>query len=982
MTLPFGLVALASAGYFGALFVVASLPRRSARAASLARSPLAFTLALGVYASAWTFFGAVGFAFRFGALYLAAYLGPTLACLLMPALWGPLQALARRRRLASLADFFAFRFRSQAAGVAVTLGLALASVPYLGQQVRAVTEAARALTGGGPSAGLALAFCAAVTLFACLFGARQGGEGRDGLILAIAAESIVKLVALALVSAVAYRAAFGGGLGPEGVLRADPALAGRLGASVRAGAGWPSLLLVSFASAFLLPRQAHLALAPETEARQLRVAGAGLPLYLLLLTLPTLPLLFAGRALGLAAPPDLYAVALPLALGREALALVAFVGGLSAASAMAVVTVLALSSMVVTHLVLPLRLGVLRGRPYARLAWLRRLVMAALVLAGYGFYARSGGGSLLVLSGISSFVAVAQLLPGLLGALFWRRASGAGFVAGLTAGLVVWLFTSLGPLVGGGGAAALGWGEGDDWSLATFASLTVNALVFVGASLARAPSAGEAEGAELCLGAGAPRAERPVDGSALEFRARLAAVLGERAAHGEVGRALAEEGVSADEARGEKLWRVRDRVERNLSALMGPVLARAVVAERWRAEPSLDAALALSSAEAPGRAAPEAAFVWRYFRSALDALPLGACALGPEGGVVLWNRALAGLSGLEPGAVVGCRAGELPEPWRSLFGPAAGAVAGAPAAPDGAWEARAEVRGGARALRLRRGPLPAGLLGGAGALASPGAGAVYLVEDRTEQLALEERLAHQDRLALVGRLAAGVAHEIGNPTTAIACLAENLAREGGGGDVAGRAAAIVEQTRRVAAIVRSLLAYCRGGAPVGGAPPAPRVGLVPVAALIDEAAALVGLDRAARGVRVENVCDGSLALLGDRRRLVQVFVNLLANACDATAPGGLVVVDAEAEGGDARVRVVDAGEGLSAEAAARAFEPFFTTKGEGAGTGLGLALVGAIVREHGGEVWLESEPGAGTTVHVRLPAAAVAPAPAAEGAAS
>jgi signal transduction histidine kinase/Na+/proline symporter len=975
VTLPFAAVALASCGYLGALFVVASLPRRSARAAALARSPLAFTLALGVFASAWTFFGAVGFAGRFGALYLAAYLGPTLACLLMPALWAPLQAIARRQGLASLADFFAFRFRSQAAGVAVTLGLALASVPYLGQQVRAVTDAARVLTGGGPSTGLALAFCAAVTLFASLFGARPGDEGRDGLVLAVAVESLVKLVALGLLGLFALRAAFGGPSGLGDFLRADPARLDRLGAPVRAGGGWPSLLVVSFAAAFLLPRQAHLALAPEVEARQLRAAAAGLPLYLLLLTLPTLPLLFAGLALGLAAPPDLFAVALPLALGQRSLSLLAFVGGLSAASAMAVVTLLALSAMAVTHLVLPLRLGVLRGRPEARLAWLRRGVMAALALAGYGFYDRSGGGSLLVLSGISSFVAVAQLLPGLLGALFWRRASAAGFVAGLSTGLAVWLLTSLGPLVGGGGlaalSAALGRREGDDWSLPTFASLTLNAFVFVGASLWRAPGAAEEAGAELCLGAGAPPAERPVDASALDFRARLATVLGERAAGAEVERALADEGVSADEARGEKLWRVRDRVGRNLSALMGPVLARAVVAERWRAEPSLDAALALGAAT-PAGATHGAAFARRYFRSVLEALPLGACALGPEGGVVLWNRALAGLSGLEPGAVVGCRAGELPEPWRSLFGPPAPAGG----ADEGPFEARVEVGGSARALRLRRSPLPAELLGEG---AAPAAGEVFLIEDRTEQLALEERLAHRDRLALVGRLAAGVAHEIGNPTTAIACLAENLAREGAGGDVAGRAAMIAEQTRRIDAIVRTLLAYCRGGAAGEGAPPPPRVGPVAVAALVDEAAALVGLDRAARGVRVENVCDGSLALLGDRRRLVQVFVNLLANACDATTPGGLVVVDAEAAGRDVAVRVVDTGAGLSAAAAARAFEPFFTTKGDGGGTGLGLSLVAAIVREHGGEVALESEPGAGTTVTVRLPAA---PPPGARGAAS
>ena len=244
------------------------------------------------------------------------------------------------------------------------------------------------------------------------------------------------------------------------------------------------------------------------------------------------------------------------------------------------------------------------------------------------------------------------------------------------------------------------------------------------------------------------------------------------------------------------------------------------------------------------------------------------------------------------------------------------------------------------------------------------AGLVVLVEDLTERKLLASQVAHQDRLASVGRLAAGVAHEIGNPLTGIACLAQNLVSEIGEPDLRDRVGLILRETQRIDAIVRVLLGYSHAGAPEGmqRAP-------VDLHACVGEAITLVRLSRQAKAVPCENRVTAGLHVSGDRQRLIQVFVNLVSNACDASPPGALVTVGAAATTQGVKVAVEDRGTGMDEATRARMFEPFYTTKPPGQGTGLGLPLVAAIVREHGGTLRVETRPGAGTTVEVELPGA-------------
>jgi PAS domain S-box-containing protein len=455
-------------------------------------------------------------------------------------------------------------------------------------------------------------------------------------------------------------------------------------------------------------------------------------------------------------------------------------------------------------------------------------------------------------------------------------------------------------------------------------------------------------------------------GSPDEFRRQLAPVLGTEAATAELDRALAELGLSRGERRPAELRRLRDQIERNLSGLLGPVLARLAVSEALQVDPQARTALAEQLRfveerlrDARGMTGPmrELEAVRRYLQRILEELPLGACALGPDQDVVIWNAALERLSGLKSEEVRGQTLARLPPPWGELLSSFA-------SGPDADAEAQTRLDGRERILRLHRSlATPSG-----GTEAEPEhlEGAVLLLEDLTERKAMDARLAHQDRLASVGRVAAGVAHEIGNPLTAITSVAQNLRYEEDPAEVRERVQLILQQAKRIDAIVRALVTFSHAGVVGGQGVHSTRV---PLAPLLTEAAQLSRLGRKGADVRCVSHCPESLEVVGNAQQLEQVFVNLITNAIDASPRGGQVALFAEEAGEQVRVRVVDQGHGIPPELAQRIFEPFFTTKQPGEGTGLGLALVSNIVREHGGLLEVDSQPEAGTTFTVVLPRA-------------
>jgi Na+/proline symporter/signal transduction histidine kinase len=966
--LQLGQLFAVAVGYLLLLFLVAYAAERRWVPAKLVRHPLTYALSLGVYATSWSYSGSVGYARTQGFNFLAIYVGVTLSCLLVPVVWQPVLRLTREHQLTSLADLFAFRFQSHAAGVLVTLFMLAGNLPYLALQIRAVTQGVGVLGHAPPASLVGLVFCTLVALFALLFGARHvtPREKHAGLGLAIAFESVVKLLALLAVAAVAVTQVFGGPGGLGQWLSSHPEALEAVYRPVREGP-WATLLLLSFAAGFLLPRQFHMAFTEALGSSALRVAAWGFPAFLLLLNLAVLPILWAGQVSLPAVRPDNYVLGLAHGTGVSALA---FIGAVSAASAMVIVDTLALAAMCLNHLLLPRGDLTGAGDLYRGLLWARRVLIVVIIFVGYGFSRLLDVRAGLVELGLISFVAVVQVLPGVLATLFWRGATRLGFLAGLSAGIVIWAATLFLPLLARAQllpaaldlAPYFGISPGmEPWTISTFWSLGLNVVLFGGVSLLTKQSAREEEAAGLCTRA--PRLVDPVvveAHSPRDFQAKLAPLLGQEVATTEVDQALADLNMVLDERRPAQLHRLRERILRNLSGLVGPLRARWVVDRGIRVDPRrqpalserlhfLEEQLRLSRAQLHGAPAELEAFR-RYLRRVLEDLPLGVCALGPDRDVVIWNHALEALSGVPSQDAVGARLDQ-------LAGPFAVALREFLEQPVQHAEVCLVLKGRERVLALGKNQESADI--------APAdlRGPVLLVEDLTERKALASQVAHQDRLASVGRLAAGVAHEIGNPLTGIACLAQNLAREATSAEQRERFALILRETQRIDTIVRVLLGFSHAGT-IHAVAQSERF---EVREAFGEAITLVQLSRQAKRVTCLNRVPTGLLLDGDRQRLLQVFVNLISNACDASHLGGEVVVEAESLGEVVRLRVVDHGTGIDDAVRERMFEPFFTTKPPGQGTGLGLPLAHSIVREHLGSIDVESSPGVGTTVLVELP---------------
>ena len=946
---------VASVVYLSILFLVAEGTERGYLPDGLARHPLVFSLSLGTYATSWTFYGSVGLAQRQGYSFLTIYMGVTLACLLIPVVWLPLLRVVRRHQLASLADLFALRYQSQSTGVLVTLFMLSISLPYLALQVRAVSTSAATLAQLEERPPVALGFCAFISLFAILFGARHAGgrERHPGLVVAVALESLVKLGALIVVGGFALFGVLGGPTALSAWLAQHPEAVDALYRPVREGP-WMTLMLLAFSAAFLLPRQFHMAFTEDPSDTALRTATWAFPLLLLLLNLPVPLVLWAGERLAPGGNPDFHV--LHVAKEHPVLAVAAFLGGLSASSAMVIVCSIALASMTVNHLVLPL------WRPtkdiYRRMAWVRRYVVAAVVFATYLFYLALDRVQDLASLGLVSFVGVAQFLPALFGTVFWSRLTRNGVLAGACAGFAIWLLVLVLPLLGISQfqvdvlafAGTFGRGWANVWTCSTLLSLGVNATIAATVSLVGEPRPQETRAAALCGVRGVPERDSARAQTPAYLEARMAKVLGDGAAQEELSRAFAlsrlRPGQNYTPA---QLERLGDRLEANLTGLVGPLLARAILGRNLDFRSSLaDQVLFLErrplapAGYALSNDAAQIELVRRYLRRVLEDLPFGVAVVSANEEVVLWNRAMAKITGLAAEDCLGSALQSLPEPWDEL------------------------LQGGQGERTVDLGQSPMHLTFSESKLDGRDAagGRVILVQDRTAEKKLEAQLVHQERLASVGRLAAGVAHEIGNPLTGVLILARNLRAEKEPEDLQERLGLIISEAEKIQRIVSTMVTFSRKSPALS--PAAPTQAKVALQKVLDDAVRLVDLTHKDQQIQFEVSCAPDIEVWGDAPQLEQVFVNVLLNACDASPPGAPVHLSAEAQNGRVQIRVRDKGSGMPPEVKERIFEPFFTTKAAGQGTGLGMAIVYGIINEHRGQLELDSKPGAGTELRIWL----------------
>jgi len=529
-------VLAASFAYLLLLFGVATFADGRGRSGrSVIGNAWVYTLSMGVYCTAWTYFGSVGRAASSGLWFLPIYLGPTLAMLLAWPVLRKMIRIARQYRITSIADFIASRYgKSRALAALVTLIALVGILPYVALQLKAIASGYALLTSAGAGAAHAsgpwwrdstLYFALALAGFTIAFGTRHldTSERHEGMVAAIALESVVKLLAFIAVGVFVCWGLFDspGEIFARASARADlKPLLGLGGESRFAGGQWFALTLLAMLSVLFLPRQFQVMVVENVDERHVKRASWAFPLYLLLINLFVLPialggLLHFGNSGSGGADPETFVLSLPLALGQPALALAAFIGGLSAATGMIIVEAIAVSTMVSNDLVMPLLLR-LRGRNDARdlsrtpLA-VRRVVIVVLLLLGYLYFRIAGEAYALVSIGLISFAAVAQFAPALLGGMFWKGGTRTGAMVGLSAGFALWAYTLMLPSI-----AKSGWlstqfmTEGlfgitllrpeqlfglaglDSLTHALLWSLLANTGLYVAASLARAPSAREA----------------------------------------------------------------------------------------------------------------------------------------------------------------------------------------------------------------------------------------------------------------------------------------------------------------------------------------------------------------------------------------------------------------------------------------------------------------------------------------------------------
>jgi Na+/proline symporter/nitrogen-specific signal transduction histidine kinase len=444
--------------YVAFLFLLAFLAERfSKNNKSLIDSPWIYALSLSVYCTAWTFYGSVGRAYTHGIEFLAVYIGPSLMMFLG---WHILRKMIRISKvysINSISDFISARYgKFRSLGVAVTFISLMAGIPYIGLQIKAISGSFETITGIRRETifyqDATFYIVLMLIAFTLLFGTRkiEKNETHEGMVFAISIESILKLIAFLIVGVYVtyylnngFVGVFEAHFNNETILKAFD-----FEKSVGYG-NWFFHILVSGFAFLFLPRQFQVAVVEINNEKNLKQAIWLFPLYLLIINLFVIPIALTGHSyfFSSAISPDNYMIAIPLVNNANWIALVAYIGGFSAATGMIIVETIAISTMVTNSIILPF---LLENRKFKEkytfnilnfAVWLRRLVIIFIVLLGYSYFNLISDLFSLVSIGLIAFVAISQFAPSLLGGLFWKKGNQKGALCGLIAGSIIWFFT-------------------------------------------------------------------------------------------------------------------------------------------------------------------------------------------------------------------------------------------------------------------------------------------------------------------------------------------------------------------------------------------------------------------------------------------------------------------------------------------------------------------------------------------------------------
>ena len=904
-----GLISGAAIAYLLLLFAIAYYgDKRADSGRSVIANAYTYSLSIAVYCTAWTFYGSVGRAASSGIDFLAIYIGPTLAALLWWSVLRRIVRISKVNRITSIADFVASRYgKSQLLGGLVTIITVVGIVPYIALQLKAVSTSFQVLSSDpritmpatlSPPPLLqdtALHVTVVLAVFAMLFGTRHidATERHEGMVAAIAFESVVKLGAFLAVGLFVTFGIFGGPGDIFAQAATRPEIA-RMFTSLGDGGytGWVTLMLLSMAAILFLPRQFQVAVVENVNETHLRTSAWLFPFYLLLINLFVLPIAVAGLLLFPAGSvdADAFVLALPIAAEQPTLALIVFIGGLSAATGMVIVETIALSTMLCNDLLMPvlLRLRSLRLTERPDLSQLliaiRRAGIVAVLLLGYAYFRLVGEAYALVTMGLLSFAAVAQFAPVIIGGMIWKRATWTGALAGLAAGFLSWTYMLLLPAF-----ALSGWLPGEFLTEGPFGLALLKPYEFLGLqgldSLSHALFWSMTFNVGAYLGVSLVTRQSPIE--------RIQATR-----FVEVFRHSEEPGAQ-------------------------PV---------WQGKATLTEVMELV-ARFVGRRRAEEAFQ-RYAKE--RGLTLAKLANADVGLMNFAERLLAGAIGAASARVVVATAlkgeGVSLEEVMEILDESSQVI-----------EYSHQLEGKSRKL-----------------------------ERTSAQLrAANERLKELDRLK--DEFIATVTHELRTPLTAVRAFSEilydnpNLPPDRRGNFLR----VVIRESERLTRLINQLLDLAK----IEAGRYDWRVEKVDLQVVITHAV------DATRQLFDEKMVQLDAGLLevpppvwADRDQLVQVIINLLSNAVKFCEPEtGRVRIAVARQRGFARVCVIDNGPGITLKDQAVIFEKFHqggnTLSAKPQGTGLGLPISRRIIEHFGGRIWVESEPGRGTTFIFTLPLA-------------
>ena len=433
---------------------------------SIVSNPYIYSLSIAVYCTSWTFYGSVGKAATTGLDFILIYLGPSLTAFSWWLILRKIIRISKENNITSIADFLSSRYgKSQWLGALITVIAILGIIPYVALQLKAVSTTFQIICGNqqlslpenifGPDTALHSGFIVALVLsaFGVIFGARSliSSERHEGLVAAIALESIVKLVAFLIVGIFVTFFLFDGFTDIFSRLKLQQTVYDHLttlgGDDESDYASWFTMLFLSMSGIVLLPRQFHIMVIENSAEEHIKEAMWRFPAYLFAINLFVIPIAFGGILFtGSTKGADYFVLSLPLLSGHSWIALLAFLGGFSAAAGMIMTESVAVSTMFLNHLVMPIVVK-LTPRSWFPLLLinLKRFGIFLVVFLGYSYNLMLGDTYTLVNMGLISFAAAAQFVPAMLGGLYWRRGNKAGAISGILCGFLVWFYSLLLP---------------------------------------------------------------------------------------------------------------------------------------------------------------------------------------------------------------------------------------------------------------------------------------------------------------------------------------------------------------------------------------------------------------------------------------------------------------------------------------------------------------------------------------------------------